>query len=100
MWGGQPPAAYDKSGTAETDAQECLCWGLALNRANGLNLFAHANHFDIDLRAQSPVPLLTGQHRPKALLVCSYRWGPTGTDSGSNQPQHYKAQYLNFRRSL
>ncbi|MGL6205858.1 MAG: tetratricopeptide repeat protein, partial [Giesbergeria sp.] len=69
-------AFYDGSGTAEVDGQ-VLSVGLGAQPTERLNLFAYANHFDLDLRAQNLFRSSLDRTQTQGALGFSYRWHPT-----------------------
>jgi outer membrane receptor protein involved in Fe transport len=89
------PAAHDKSGTAEVDAQ-VLSLGFGAQPSERLNLFAYANHFDIDLRAQNRFRSSLDNTQTQGAVGLSYRWGPTEQTWIKLGRSTHKAQYLNF----
>ena len=70
------PAFFDASGTADVDAQ-VLTLGLGAQPSERLNLFAYANHFNIDLRAQNLFRTSLDKTQSQGSMGLSYRWGPT-----------------------
>ena len=70
------PASYDATGSAEADAG-IFTLGLGLQPSERLNLFAYANHTDIQLRAHNLLASEADKTTQQGVLGLSYRWSPT-----------------------
>lgn len=71
------PAFHDPTGTAEGNAN-ALTLGLGMQPSERLNLFAYANHFDLNLRAHNRFTTELDNTAQQGVLGLSYRWSPAG----------------------